>query len=109
MNWLETQEVERARLKSAIWDDDDFLVWVEDRGVDEALRDVMEFRWSLTEQLRARRADLTADPDWDKRTTRLTIRLNQRKAQLGRLIRATKGDEYFADLRDEIREDNDVD
>lgn len=109
MNWLETQEVERARLKNAIWDDDAFLVWVEERGADEALRDVMEFRWSLTEQLRVRRADGTAEEDWDKRTTRLTIRLNQRKAQLGRHIRATKGDEYFADLRDEIREDNDLD
>lgn len=98
-------------IKEAIFDNLAFERWVESKGHDEALTSLLEFKWELTDQIKAHREAgmYSDDPDWIMRITSLVIHVKRRIADVKRDIRLDKGQAYVLDLMDDIREGRDTD
>lgn len=107
-SWTTEHQDAMAELKSVLWDDDMFEKWCEGNGLDDALRQVFEFKWSLTEQISARKdaGDWKQGDEWATKISRLVVRVNQRRTQLKNYIRKVHGDDYLYDLIEDIREEN---
>lgn len=100
-----------ADIKDAVFDNLRFERWVEAQGDPEAaLTELFEFKWTLTDQIRAHReVGSFREEGWEARITTLVIRIKQRIAQVKRSIRIDKGQEHLLAVIEDIREGRDTD
>jgi len=97
-------------LKNALFEDELFEQFVAQfpRRMD-ALACLVEFKYSLTDQIRSQRALEHITQEWERRITALVIRTKVRIAEVKRQIRADGDGDAMEDLLADLREDRDDD
>lgn len=96
-------------IKENLWDDEDFKGYVNHTGELNALLDVMEFKWTLTDQIKIRRASGTITQDWERSITSIVIRCKTRIGELKRSLRAAGLADDMNDALDDLRQDREDD
>lgn len=90
-------------LKDALYDDEKFAEYRSERDDIDVVLDLTEFRWVLTDQLKAgTRAD---DETWVKSITGLIIRTKSRTAEVKRAVRKAGQGEEMDDALFDLRQD----
>lgn len=94
-----------VRLKNALFDDQKFTAWSDEfDDLLDAWVELMEFKWSITDQLRGNEVAKQLDDEWVRRATGLVVRVKARIAEVQRILRADGRHQEYLDLAVDMRE-----
>ena len=99
-----------TQIVDSLFNDDLFAEFVEqfpDRL--DALACLVELKYTLTDQIRSRRALENIEQDWERRITSLVIRTKTRIAEVKREVRTAGDGDKMEDMLADLREDRDDD
>ena len=96
-------------IKEIVFDSEKLAEYRKDRDDIDVVLDLMEFKWTLTSQIRANNEFGDRTDEWKRSITSLVIRVKSAIAEVRRDVRAAgRGkelDEAIDDLRDERDDD----
>lgn len=96
-------------IKEAVFDDEKLAQYRSTRDDVDVVLDLTEFKWSLTEQVRANAEFGDRGDEWKRAITSLIIRVKSRIAEVKRSLRAEGRGAEIDDALADLREDRDDD